>query len=247
MAHKQAVVGGVVTGASAEMIDYMRRDFLDTTGGKLTELDEVLTADGDLEALRYFAFETKGQARNFGMTLLGLVAARLEDYLNAIDRIADWSLPGIRAFLDALQNVVDGGIADDADPSLVVRGLPARPRVLVLVMDHNAATGIVEREMQACGYRTTVVTSPFEAFEIAVRTRPDLVIVSAVLEGLTGIDLATALATMPETRNTPVAVLTSFDDDDANLNLLPKSVPVIHNGDRFGDDLAKAMSHHFLL
>ena len=183
----------------------------------------------------------------------------LEDYLNAIDRIADWSLPGIRAFLDALQNVVDGGIADDADPSLVVRGLPARPRVLgvddnetldvevMLVMDHNAATGIVEREMQACGYRTTVVTSPFEAFEIAVRTRPDLVIVSAVLEGLTGIDLATALATMPETRNTPVAVLTSLDDDDANLNLLPKSVPVIHKGDRFGDDLAKAMSHHFLL
>ena len=36
---------------------------------------------------------------------------------------------------------------------------------------------------------------------------------------------------MPETRNTPVAVLTSLDDDDANLNLLPKSVPVIHKGD----------------
>ena len=259
MASKHAVVGGVITGASAEMIDYMRQDFLDATGGRVAEFERALAEGGDLEALRYFAFETKGQARNFGMTLLGLVAARLEDYLNAIDRIADWSLPGIRAFLDALQNVVNGGIADDADPSMVVRGLPARPRVLgvddnetldvevMLVMDQTAATGIVEREMQACGYRTTVVTSPFEAFESVVRTRPDMVIVAAVLEGLTGIDLATALATMPETRNTPVALLTSLDDDDSNLALLPKSVPVIHKGESFGDDLARAMSHHFLL
>ena len=259
MASKHAVVGGVITGASAEMIDYMRQDFLDATGGRVAEFERALAEGGDLEALRYFAFETKGQARNFGMTLLGLVAARLEDYLNAIDRIADWSLPGIRAFLDALQNVVNGGIADDADPSMVVRGLPARPRVLgvddnetldvevMLVMDQTAATGIVEREMQACGYRTTVVTSPFEAFESVVRTRPDMVIVAAVLDGLTGIDLATALATMPETRNTPVALLTSLDDDDSNLALLPKSVPVIHKGESFGDDLARAMSHHFLL
>ena len=165
------------------------------TGARVAELDERSAPAATSRALRYFAFETKGQARNFGMTLLGLIAARMEDYLNAIDRIADWTLPGIRAFLDALQNVVNGGIADDADPSMVVRGLPAGPGCwastttmtldveVMLVMDHNAATGIVEREMQACGYRTTVVTSPFEAFESVVRTRPDLVIVSAVLEG----------------------------------------------------------------
>jgi PleD family two-component response regulator len=52
---------------------------------------------------------------------------------------------------------------------------------VMLVMDRNAATGIVEREMQACGYRTTVVTSPFEAFESVVFTLPDMVNVEAVL------------------------------------------------------------------
>lgn len=259
MARKDAVIGGVVSGASDEMIEYMRQDFLDGTERKLLAFDRALTTGADLDALRYFAFETKGQARNFGMTLLGLIAARLEGYLNAVDRIADWAVPGIRAFLDTMQGVIDGGVPDDADASLVVRGLPARPRVLgvddnepldvevMLVMDHNAATGIVERELQACGYRTTVVTSPFEAFESAVRTRPDMVIVAAVLEGLNGIDLATALGTMPDTRNTPVALLTSLDDDDANLGLLPKSIPVIHKGDSFGEDLARALSHHFLL
>jgi len=259
VAQEKRAHGGVITGASVEMIEYMRQDFLDGTGQKLSEFERAITHDGDLDGLRYFAFETKGQARNFGMTLLAVIAARFEDYLNAIDHVSDWTVPGVRAFIDALHSAVDGGFGDDADPSQIVRGLPSRPRVLgvddnaildvevMLVMPHNSQTAFVEREMQACGYRTSIVTSPFEAFEQVVRTRPDMVIISAVLSGLSGIDLATALATMPETRNTPVAVLTSLDHNDDNLNLLPRSVPVIRKGDAFGDDLAKAMSHHFLL
>ncbi len=259
VAQKQALIGGVVTGASAEMIEYMRQDFLDTTGERVLLFEQSLADGADLDALRYFAFEVKGQARNFGMPLIGIIAARLEDYLNALDHVSDWSAAGINAFLDTMRSAIEGGIAADADPSMIVRGLPARPRLLgvddndvldvevMLVMEHTSQTNYVEREMQACGYRTTIVASPFDAFEDVVRTRPDMVIIAAVLPGLSGIDLATALATMPETRNTPVAVLTSLDDDNADLNLLPKSVPVIHRGDSFGDDLAKALSHHFLL
>lgn len=259
VAQKQAIVGGVVTGASAEMIEYMRQDFLDNTGERILLFEQTLASRPDLDSLRYFAFEIKGQARNFGMSLIGIIAARFEDYLNALDHMPDWALSGVKVFLETLRSAIEGGIADDADPSLIVRGLPARPRVLgvddndvldvevMLVMENSTLTGFVEREMHACGYRTTVVASPFEAFEQAVRTRPDMIIISAVLQGLSGIDLATALATMPETRNTPVAVLTSRDEDNVNIELLPKSVPVIHKGESFGDDLARAMSHHFLL
>lgn len=256
---KKPILGSVVTGASAEMIEYMRQDFLDSTRDKLHGIEQKLSEESDLDALRYAIFEIKGQARNFGMSLLGTIALRLEDYLNAIDEVSDWSEPAIRAFLDVMTSVISGGIAEDEDPSLIVRGLPARPRVLgvddndildvdvMLVMEHSAQTTFVERELQACGYRTNIISSPFEAFEQVVRVRPDMVIVSAVLPDLSGIDLATALSTMPETRNTPVAILTSLGEDTAPLALLPKSVPVIHRGDSFGDDLARAMSHHFLL
>ncbi len=259
VAQEKQNIGSVITGASEEMIEYMRQDFLDTTRDKLREIEGSLAEGADLDALRYSIFEIKGQARNFGMSLLGIIALRLEDYLNAIDEVSVWSEPGIRAFLDVMTGVISGGIAEDEDPSLIVRGLPARPRVLgvddndvldvdvMLVMEHSAQTTFVERELQACGYRTNIVSSPFEAFEQVVRVRPDMVIVSGVLPDLSGVDLATALATMPETRNTPVAVLTNQGDDSGPLTLLPKSVPVIHRGDSFGDDLAKAMSHHFLL
>lgn len=259
MAQNKRACDEALTGASAEMIEYMRRDFLDSTAERLAQYDQTISTATDLDGLRYFAFEVKGQARNYGMTLLGLIATRFEDYLNALDGLAAWAVPGVRAFLDALHTGISGGYADDSDARQIVRGLPARPRVLgvddnetvdvevMLVMLHSSQTAFVEREMQACGYKTLIVTSPFDAFEQVVRTRPDMVIISAVLPGLSGIDLATALATMPETRNTPVAVLTSLDDTDENLGLLPRSVPVIRKGETFGDDLARAMSHHFLL
>ena len=258
-AQKKKILGDVVTGASEEMIEYMRQDFLDTTGERLRQIESELSENSDLDALRYAAFEIKGQARNFGASLLGIIAARLEDYLNALEDMTDWAVPGIRAFIDVMTEIINGGIAADEDPSLIVRGLPARPRVLgvddndvldfevILVMEHNTQTTYVEREMQACGYRTTIVSSPFDAFEQIVRVRPDMVIVSAVLPDLSGIDLATALATMPETRNTPVAVLTSLGENEEPLTLLPASVPVINKGESFGEDLAHAMSHHFLL
>ena len=80
-----------------------------------------------------------------------------------------------------------------------------------------------------------------------LRTKPDLVVVSAVMPDLGGIDLAIGLAAMPETRNVSIAVLTSLDKDNELLQLLPKKVPIIRKGASFGDDLANALDMLFLL
>jgi CheY-like chemotaxis protein len=74
-----------------------------------------------------------------------------------------------------------------------------------------------------------------------------MVIISAVMPDLSGIDLAIALAAMPATRNVSTALITSLDDDDEYLRLLPGSVPVIHKGASFGDDIAEALSRLFLI
>ncbi len=101
--------------------------------------------------------------------------------------------------------------------------------------------------MQACGYRVTIVTATVAALEQVVRTRPDMVIISAVMPGLSGIDLAVALSAMPETRNIPCALITSLRPDDEHLAFVPDRVPIIRKGSAFGDDLAAALSYHFLL
>jgi hypothetical protein len=56
-----------------------------------------------------------------------------------------------------------------------------------------------------------------------------------------------AISYMPETRNIPVAVLTSLSSTSEGLAVLPKHIPVIRKDTHFGDDLAAALSYHFLL
>ncbi len=113
---------------------------------------------------------------------------------------------------------------------------------VMLAMPGEAATHFVTQQLQECGYHVVKVPSPFEAFEQAVRTRPDLLLVSAVMEGLSGMDLASAAQAMTATSGTKVALLTSMDLDDPHLRQLPDGVPVIRKGPEFGDDLAEALT-----
>ena len=74
-----------------------------------------------------------------------------------------------------------------------------------------------------------------------------MMIVTAVMPQLFGIDLALALAAIPAIRNIPVALITSLDAADPQLKLLPPSVALIRKASAFGDDLTKALQQGFLL
>lgn len=253
------IAKGVYAGANAEMVGNLLRDFRDEALEQIQQLEVDLAPEADIEAYRRFAFMLKGQAHNFGLPLLEVVARRMEDYLSAVAVLGEPEVERLHVFLDTVSDVLEGRVAPDADAKQIVRSLPARPAnfdehsievrdvEVMLVMLHGAQTHYVEREMQACGYRVTIVTATVAALEQAVRTRPDIVVISAVMPHLSGIDLAVALSAMPETRNIPCALITSLPPDDEHLAFVPDRVPVIRKGSTFGDDLAAALSYHFLL
>jgi len=186
--------------------------------------------------------------------LVTIVAHRFGEYVADLTSFTPQQLDDMFTFLDQLRQALEGKLEHTAGAS-VVRALPARIignfnpadvkitniEVLMVISD-RATAHIVEREMQACGYRTSTVRSPFQAIETAVRTRPDLIIISGVLDDLSGVDLATALTSMPATRDLKVAVLTSYSWGHPSLHDLPARVPVIRKGVSFGDDLAEALA-----
>ena len=250
---------GVYAGATAEMVQALLDEFLEETLDTLGELSTNPAALSDLEAIRRLAFDIKGQAQNFGLGNVALVAQRLENYLGVVDRLDARGQADLAVYLDSLIDTLEGKIPADADTALLARRLPARPSgfdpaevqiqdiEVLLVMLHGAQTRFVEREMQACGYRVSIATSPFAAFEQVVRTKPDMVVISAVMPDLSGVNLVAALAAMPETRNIPVALITSLEPEDEQLKLLPPNIPVIRKGASFGDDLVEALDRYFLL
>jgi CheY-like chemotaxis protein len=186
--------------------------------------------------------------------LVTIIAHRFGEYVADLTSAGAPQFDDMLTFLDQIRQALDGKV-QASDSASVVRTLPARIvgnfnpadvkitniEVLLVISDRSTAR-IVEREMQACGYRTSTVKSPFQALEMAVRTKPDLVLISGVLDELSGVDLATAFASMPGTRDIKVAVLTSYGWGHPSLQELPARVPVIRKGSSFGDDLAEALA-----
>jgi CheY-like chemotaxis protein len=188
--------------------------------------------------------------------LVTIVANRLGEYVADLKDLDEHQIHDIQAFVDQIRKALDGSLDSSATTSAkLVRTLPARPVAgfdpaevkitnieVMLVVPDKAMSHFIERELAACGYRVSNVRSAFQAIERAVRTQPDLVIVSAVLDQLTGIDLANAFVSMPATRSLPVALLTSFSWGHPSLQDLPPRVPIIRKGANFGEDLAEALA-----
>lgn len=244
----------------------LRQEVMDEARDMVSNLDLLLesvrherTPVEELSAtVSKTALKLRVQAGNVGLRLIGTIAHRLEDYMASVKELPPRAIDDLQIFIDRLEDVLEGRLPLDSDASQVVRQLPAnigfsetdievRNIEVMLVMLHGAANHYVQRELQQCGYRVTTVSTVFEAFSMIVRTKPDLVIISAIMPELDGIDLAIGLASMPATRNVPLALITSLDPGDEHMNALPKRIPVIRKGPSFGDDLYKALDNLFLI
>ncbi|TAN56368.1 MAG: response regulator [Magnetospirillum sp.] len=250
-----------------EVVEQLRQEFVAELIETLQTLDMAFDSarngHKDLRQVvtdcRRAAVLFRGQASNFAMHRLATVAHRLDEYLTNTPEVAPpriWD--DVQGYFDLMMRLAEGKDGKDSDPASLVRALPAklgfdlgdieiRNVEVLLVMPHGAQTRFVERELQQCGYRVSMVPDSLQAFGMVVQTKPDLVIISAVMPALEGIDLAMALSAMPSTRNIPLAVITSLDKDDDALKLLPKRVPVLFKGASFADDLFMALDNLFLI
>lgn len=159
----------------------------------------------------------------------------------------------IQKFVDTLGDLVDGTVKErKVNVSEFVRALPSRPTdfgdvsaqdiEVLVVMPDDAVSRHVIRELQACGYRVTREDNSFKATEIASMTKPDLGIVTGVLDMLSGFDVTSAFRAMSTTKDIPVAMITGNIRDDVIAHGLPDTVPVIREGAEFGDDLTDALT-----
>jgi hypothetical protein len=242
--------------------DSIRQEFIDEAGDVLNEINVMLgnlrskTTPGDqaMATIRRHCHNLRSGVRGVNMPSVELAIIRLEDYIADLNSIAGPQIDDIQAFIDKMAGAIDSDkAARNVDLSQFARELPARKTFevtditqlnieVMLISPQRAMARFVERELQACGYRVTNVKTSFEAIQLAVRTKPDMIICSALLDEISGVDLACALAAMPATCKIPFAVLTSFGWGHSSLDNLPMRCAIIRKGPNFGDDLAEALS-----
>jgi len=257
---------GVFASGVEDIVDEMRHNFreegLDQLKALQMRLGEARHARLPIDELVHeflrVALGLRAQSGALELKLVGQVAHRMEDFLSEAKTYPPRLFDDIEKYVEIMGDILEERIAPDTEASEIVRRLPAkigfnigdlqvRNVEILLVMLHGAAAHFVERELQQCGYRTHRVASTIEALPTILRTKPDLVIISAVMPELSGIDLAIGLATMPGTRNIPTALLTSLPAEDDYLKLVPAKVPIIRKGADFGDDLARALDQLFII
>jgi CheY-like chemotaxis protein len=243
-----------------ELEEHIQQEFIDEARDVLNELDvtvgnvrsHAMTAEAALNQMRRHCHNLLAGARAVNLAAVALLMHRLEDYVIDLRDLSGAQLDDVQTFLDKLRGALDGEVAIE-ELSTVVRQLPARKTFdigdivlldieVMLVNPQRTAARFVERELQACGYRVVNARNSFEALALAVRGQPDMIICSAVLDELSGIDLACAFSAMPTTERIPFALLTSFEWGHASLERLPGRCAILRVGTHFGDDLAEALA-----
>lgn len=220
------------------------------TGGRLT--------DTILRDARRIAVGLVGGANGFELPLVGVTAQRFDDYIASLSAGDTRGLGNLISYTETLLDLIEAPDQNEESACHLVRRLPAkgsfepdqidiREIEVLLVMPAGVATRAIERELLECGYRVTTISNSYKALEFAARTLPDLMIVSAVMPELEGIDLMLALKAMPTTRNIGAALITSLDPEHPSLQHLPPTVPIIKKSASFGDDLTRALQDQFLL
>ncbi|RCK53773.1 hypothetical protein TH25_04540 [Thalassospira profundimaris] len=246
-----------------DLDDQMLADFKDEARDIISSLDVHLqnahsqaNRDTLLTAIQREVFNLRYKGKSVNAPLINLTSHRLADYVTSCRELNADAIADIQAFVDKIEGILDGDFSGAAtDSAEFVRELPSKrapdidPAWLskanveaLLVIPQRSMAAIVERELAACGYRSSVTHSSFEAIELAVRTRPDFIIVAKTIDDLDGVDVVNALQAMPKTRDIPTAVLTSDAPNHPSLRDLPFRTAIIRKGGAFGDDLAEALA-----
>jgi hypothetical protein len=214
----------------------------------------VPEAEG-LATLKREASNLRSHAQGLSLPMIKLVTHRLDEYVGELKTLGLSEIDEVQVFIDKIEKLADGEQISEADAPAVVRALPAKRTAdvdfgkiekknieILLVLPEKAMSHIVERELAACGYRTSIIRDPFVAIETVVRTRPDMVMASMELGPMTGIDLGNALSAISVTQLIPFALFTSYEWGNPKLRGMPPRAALVRKGAKFGDDLAETLA-----
>ena len=243
--------------AADEILAALRGEFITDTMDRLDRVEQVveewrkgvLSDVSTLAEIRREAHSIKGMGATFGFPVVSSIAHRLEDYLANVTAITERHVKDGFQFVDTLREIVEIGKDPGEQVSAgILRTLPAKwlPTVDVTVGSVEILVGVnsvvmqsaIEREVYALGYRVVTTKSAVDVLQLAVSMSPNAVIVAAVMDDLSGLDVARALGAMERTRDIPVGLLTSFSDDKLQ-NLPPDTVIIRKDSSGFAAGLAE--------
>ncbi len=232
----------------------MRANFVETAVHRLDSLDEIITSLWDDRArgpdlvgeFLGSVHSLKGTGGTFGYPHFSMVCHHLESYMVGLTEPDDAQLDDIQAFIDRLRDCLDIWPAPpDEEVQGIVRSLPGRETApadegrdddepdpeVILVSQAASIRQLAEFYFKDFGCNVVTVTDAFEGFRRAIEEKPDLVVASVVMEGLSGVDLIDALKATRAMGGGRFALLSSTADVGDMAGGIPDGAAVIPTED----------------
>jgi chemotaxis protein histidine kinase CheA len=234
----------------------LRNDFIVQAETKTADLEEkigtfLMSDSSDTEelilTLMREVHNLKGGGGTFGFPILSVIAHRLEDFITDADGSVERDFfENVLLFIDKIRDSLEfTNSTSDEEIDQFLRSLPVASSAsdsapalqsdleTLIISPSKTTSAISRRFLEKNGVRVVGTRSPTEGLILAIRSRPDLVIVSMVMEELSGVDVARALNNMTPTENTPVVLITSLPDDHPDFSVLPATVTVSRQDNQF--------------
>ena len=109
----------------------------------------------------------------------------------------------------------------------------------MVVMPPGLQRKLVGTELASCGFGVSFAKDPLEAINLAVTLKPQVVLSDQEFDNITGADLAEIFGLIKTTQNCHFAVVTSYDEMEGELALLPHKVRILKKDKNFMDNLTE--------
>lgn len=244
----------------AQLTTALQEEFVDDCTANIekisAKLEDLFQENGEpqaiLKEIRGLTHTMKGSSAMFGYPGIGIITHRLENYLSCDAALGRAEIKEVYGFFDQISALLERTTQPQEDElAQIVRALPVRMQAdqivgaqqiveVLLVMPKNVQRRMIAEEVKSCGFRVTVASSVFQAVEMAALTKPDLILTSAVLDHLDGMQFAHMIRAMKSTKDTPLMLITSFADHEQHGQALPDGAVIVRKGQDFPGDFSDA-------
>jgi diguanylate cyclase (GGDEF)-like protein len=184
--------------------------FLEDMPNYLDQMEQAAHS-GHWQQLRRAAHAIKGAAGNLGAGPLAAVAKEIEE--RTTDDGSDIATTDLLAKARAEYFLVHEALLTELDSAPLARQARQGPNTLVLIVDDDRSTRTALRfAMQRNGYSVEEATDGTAALAAVARTRPDVVLMDAMMPHMDGFTACAKLQKSPASRDVPVLMITALDD-----------------------------------
>lgn len=256
-----------MTKSKEQFLVELKQIFIESSEDRLqssyAHLENIANNVGDYEenlmVVRRDIHSLKGMGNASGFPGITTISHRAEEYLLQTDKVTVKEISELYKYFDAIQILLESDEQPNADQiAEIVRKLPyneanithkdgkeknvtKRKTEALSVMPKSVHQRLISNELSNIGFRVSNITSSTEAIDLAIHTKPDCIITSAVIDAISGFELTKILRTIKNTKQIPVILVTSYDQKALKAENLPEDIRIAKKGEHFSKELEKCL------